>query len=253
MAGPEIKDWFSRRFEELVKRPLEPVEVSVLDSGIDSTHPDLAGRIVESVGVEIRDGIPHIENREACRNNDVYGHGTAVASIICRLAPNARIVDVGVLGENGVGMPVALVAGLEYAVQRQSRIINMSLAARAEFAPLLWRLCELAYRQNQFIVAARRNMPLTDDGFPAEFSSSIGVDRGSFPSPYQLRFHPGGGIEYSAQSEEVVVAAPGGGYTVKTGTSFSTPAVTAMCALLAGAYPGLRFFEVKTLLKAFAE
>jgi subtilisin family serine protease len=253
MSGQEVRDWFSRRFEELVRQQLEPVEVCVLDSGIDSTHPDLMGRIIESVAVGLRGDIPYIEHREPRRNNDAYGHGTAVASIICRLAPNARIVDVGVLGENSFGLPASLAAGLEYAVQRQSRIINMSLAARAESAPVLWRLCELAYRRNQLIVAARRNMPFTDDGFPAEFSSSIGVDRGSFPNPYQLRFHPGEGIEYSAHSEEVVVAAPGGGYTIKTGTSFSTPAVAAMCALLVGAYPSLRSFEVKTLLKAFAE
>jgi subtilisin family serine protease len=253
MASRDLNDWFSRRLEELANQPLEPVEVSVLDSGIDSTHPDMAGRIVDSVSVQIIDGRPQIEPREPGKNNDVYGHGTAVASVICRLAPNARIVDVGVLGGDSYGVPAALTAGLEYAVGRKSRIINMSLAARAEFAPALWRLCERAYRQNQLVVASKRNTPFTDDGFPAEFSSSIGVDRGSFPSPYQLRFHPDRATEYSAHGDEVIVAAAGGGYTVKTGSSFSTPAVAALCALLIGAHPSLRSFEVKTILKGFAE
>ena len=253
MASRDLSDWFSRRFDELAHQPLAPVEVAVLDSGIDSSHPDLADRIVESVSVQIVDGLPRIERREPGKNNDVYGHGTAVASIICRLAPNARIVDVGVLGADSFGVPAALTAGLEYTVRRKSRIINMSLAAKAEYAPALWRLCETAYRQNQMVVAARRNTPFTDEGFPAEFSSSIGVDRGSFPTPYQLRFHPDRAIEYSAHGDEVVVAAPGGGYTVKTGASFSTPAVAALCALLVGAHPSLRSFEVKTILKIFAE
>jgi hypothetical protein len=38
-----------------------------------------------------------------------------------------------------------------------------------------------------------------------------------------------------------------------TGTSFATPTVTGLCALLIGAYPDLRLFEIKTLLKNFAE
>ena len=85
MASRDLSDWFSRRFDELAHQPLAPVEVSVLDSGIDSSHPDLADRIVESVSVQIVDGLPRIERREPGKNNDVYGHGTAVASIICSL------------------------------------------------------------------------------------------------------------------------------------------------------------------------
>jgi subtilase family protein len=43
-----------------------------------------------------------------------------------------------------------------------------------------------------------------------------------------------------------------GGYTTKTGTSFATPTVSAFCALLVGAHPDLRPFEIKTILKAFS-
>jgi len=49
-----------------------------------------------------------------------------------------------------------------------------------------------------------------------------------------------------------VVAAPGGGETTMTGTSFAAPAVTGLCALLVGACPDLRPFEVKSLLRAFS-
>ena len=48
---------------------------------------------------------------------------------------------------------------------------------------------EFAYFRNQVIVAARRNMPLVDNGIPAEFSSCIGAEDARLPTPYQLRFH----------------------------------------------------------------
>ena len=76
--------------------------------------------------------------------------------------------------------------------------------------------------------AARRNMPIEDDGFPAEFSSCVGVDIGNFISQFHLLFQEDQIIEFVAHGEAVVVAAPGGGTTTNTGTSFATPAVSGL-------------------------
>jgi subtilisin len=241
------------RFAELASRPLAPVPVAVLDSGIDATHPDLAGRIEAAYGVEQAGGEFRVVEAPIPGNHDLYGHGTAVAGIICGLAPNARIIDLRVLDAQNVGAGEALVAGLRFAVAQKFRILNLSLAAKAAFAAKLRPLCETAYRQNQLVIAARRNMPLTDEGFPAEFSSSIGVDLGKFVDLFHLRFRPDHAIEFIAHGEEVVVAAAGGGYTTMTGTSFATPAVSGLCALLTGAFPDLRPFEVKSILRWFAD
>ena len=253
MVTRDLNQWVDQQLDQLSHCELQPVEVAVLDSGIDATHPDLAGKISEAVQIELIDGKARIVQTNLLGNSDLFGHGTAVASIITRLAPNARIVDVRVLGTDNNGAAAALIAGLKFAVERKSRIINMSLAVKADYAPQLWPLCELAYRQNQIVVAARRNMPLADEGFPAEFSSCVSVDRDRFTTPYRLRFNLNEIIEYTAQGEEVIVAARGGGYTTKTGTSFATPAVSGLCALLVGAHPELRPFEVKTILKAFSD
>jgi subtilisin len=238
--------------EALAREPLAEVLVAVLDSGIDGTHPDLRGRVVESHRVERSDGKVVIVPARSDENNDGYGHGTAVASVLCNMSPNARIVDVRVLGDGQVGAGAALLAGLRFAVQRRVAVVNMSVAASAEFAAKLHALCEQAYRQGQAVVAATRNTPLTDHGFPAELSSVISVDQarmGSLFDWYYRRAHP---IEYVAHGEDVTVAAPGGGYTTKTGTSFATPAVSGLCALWLGAFPDLRPFELKSLLKAFS-
>jgi subtilisin family serine protease len=230
---------------------LKPVEVAILDSGIDASHPALRGRIVAAFRVEGGRRKPAVRPARR-KNNDDYGHGTAVASIIARIAPNARLVDIRVLGPDNQGSGAALIEGLRFAVERGSRLINMSLAATGEFAADLRALCETAYYRNQILVAAKRNMPLVDNGFPAEFSSCIGVDNRAFPTPFVFRFMPGQVIEYAAQGTEIAVAAPGGGYTTSTGTSFATPTITGICARVLGAYPDMRPFEVKSLLKLFA-
>jgi len=237
----------------LACRDLPPIEVLVLDSGVDATHPALAGRVAAAYHIEIENDRPRVVEISPNTNNDVFGHGTAVAGVVCGLAPNARIVDVRVLGANGVGSGPALLEGLRFAVEnRKSKIVNMSLAAKVSKDTVLG-LCETAYYANQIIVASKRNNAFFGGiGFPAEFSNCISVDTESFPTQYAFKYQQDSIIEFEAHGEEVVVPAPGGGYTTKTGTSFATPAVAGICALLVGAYPELRPFELKTLLRAWS-
>ncbi|MEI7591092.1 MAG: S8 family serine peptidase, partial [Deltaproteobacteria bacterium] len=89
---------FKNRLDRMAEQQLKPVEIAVIDSGIDSTHPDLAKRIIEAYRVEIQDDKPVVIDVPLGENNDIFGHGTAVASIIARIAPNANIVDIRVLG-----------------------------------------------------------------------------------------------------------------------------------------------------------
>ena len=242
-----------KALEELPRRRrLSPVTVAVVDSGIDATHPDLAGRVIRAARAEVTGQEIKIVEGRVPENADVYGHGTAVASIITQIAPNARLLDIRVLDEHNVGSGMALLAGFRFAIEQKARVVNMSLAARAKFADALHALCENAYRQNQVVVAARRNMPLTDNGFPAEFSSAIGVDMDKFPSLFKIRFRGDQPIQFVANGEDVRVAAAGGGHTTMTGTSFATPAVSGLCALLIGAYPDLYPFDLKAILRAFS-
>ena len=253
MSTADLIKALTCNFDTLQRRKLAPVDVAILDSGVDATHADLAGREISTYRVEAAEGAPPSVTRIAERiNNDTYGHGTAVASIIAKIAPNARFIDLRVLDPKNAGTGDALVAALDTVLANKWRVINMSLAASAAVGRRLAPLCERAYFQNQIIVAAQRNFPIEDNGFPAEFSSSIGVDFEAFKSPFELHYRGGRPIEYIAPGDQVTVAAPGGGYTVMTGTSFATPAVAGLCALLLGAYRGLHPFELKTVLKAHA-
>lgn len=241
------------RLEDLVGRELEKLEIAVLDSGVDASHPELADHISACYAIETKDDKPVVVETHAGENNDLFGHGTGVASIITRIAPNAKIVDIRVLGSDNRGSGAALVEGLRLAISRKSRLVNMSLASSSAFAQTLFSLCERAYYQNQIIVAAKKNMPLADMGFPAEFSNCISVDNTEYPWPFVYSYQPDQLIEFAADGEQVVCAAAGGGYTAMTGTSFATPTICGICALILGAYPALRPFELKTILKAHSK
>jgi subtilisin family serine protease len=228
------------------------LSVAVLDSGIDGSHPDLKGRIVKAVLCEAdAEGNVSLTDADPEANNDLYGHGTGVASIIARIAPHVSIFDVRVLGGNNRGSGEALIAGLRYALRNSAHLINMSLAISEKYLPRLSPLCETAYRRGIPIIAARRNLPLQDEGFPAALIPCVGVDNAGKGAEGEWRYRRDI-IEYSAHGVDVPVAAAGGGYTTMTGTSFATPIMCGHVALLMGAYPGLTPFEIKTLLKAFA-
>ena len=252
LPGGLLKRALAVPIEALAKGDLQPVTVGVLDSGIDGSHPDLSGRVINAAIYEA-DAEGNVAHRvgNPSENNDLYGHGTGVASIIGRIAPNTRFLDFRVLGGNNRGSGEAMIAGFEAAVASDAILLNMSLAASEKYVPRMNALCETAYRRGITIVAARRNMPLQDEGFPAALIPCVGVDNeGEGPEGSWL--YRNDTIEYSAHGVNVPVAAHGGGYTTMTGTSFATPIMCGFVALLLGAYPGLRPFEVKALLKALA-
>jgi subtilisin family serine protease len=224
-----------------------PVDVAILDSGIDATHPDLAGRVVRAVSIE--DGA--LQERDPAGANDVLGHGTAVGGIVAGIAPNARLIDIRVLRGDRLGTGTDLLAGLRLAVEARWRVLNLSLATPARFAPELGRLCERAFYQDQVVAAARRNFPVSDEGLPAEFAACIGVDTGRALRAPQIRYSAGRSIEMEAAGDAVQVAASGGGYTTMTGTSFATPVVSGVCALLLGAFPTLHTIELRAILAAW--
>lgn len=238
-------------WQQLAESPLAPVDVAILDSGIDQTHPALSDRIADAWGVDASGG-PATVTPLPVANNDLFGHGTAVASIIASIAPNARLHDVRVLGRSNTGAEDALIAGLEYAVGQGWTVLNLSLAARDTLRERLSRLCERAYYRGQILVAARRNLPIGGDGLPAELSACIGVDVGEFEGLQLFGFRMGFPIELMAPGKDVSAAAAGGGWTTVTGTSFATPAISGLVALLLGAYPGLQPYELKAVFRAKA-
>src|SRR2546421_142644 len=98
------------------------VTVAIVDSGVDATHRDLAGRVVESVEARVESHKVVFEPSEA---GDSAGHGTACGGIIARIAPDAKFASIKVLGAGGLGDGQVFLAGLEYAIKKRYKVINL--------------------------------------------------------------------------------------------------------------------------------
>lgn len=230
------------------------VQVALLDTGVDVTHPDLAGAVVRSIevvpgqgGLVCRELQPE---RMTPAELDPVGHGTACAGIIHELAPGARLTSIRVLGAGAGGTGEQFVRGLEHALQLRDpriQVVNMSLGTLQErFAAPLRRLVDRAYFDGVALVAAGNNMGMPS--YPAQFASLIAVDNQNFADPMQFEFHLGRPVELVARGIYVRAAKPGGGHQLWTGTSFACPHITALAARLLAIHPGLTPFQIKTLL-----
>ena len=226
------------------------VRIAIIDSGVDSTHPDLRGKISEAVEARA-DGKRILFDTGT--GGDSAGHGTACAAIIAKIAPDADISSIKVLGAGGHGDGHAFLAGLEYAINRKFRLINLSLGTtKPQFFAPLHDLLDRAYLAGCIVVAAANNLPYPS--FPSVFSSSlISVIKSSEIDPFKFGFRYGEVIELTAPGVNIRAAWPGGGYRNLTGNSFACPHIVGVVARLLEVEPDLTPFQVKTLLYEIAK
>jgi subtilisin len=226
------------------------VRVAVVDSGIDTEHPDLKGKVKESVEAVAEDG--RIEFRPST-SGDQAGHGTACAGIIASVAPEADLYSVKVLGPKASGSGDMFLVGLDYAIKQKFRVINLSLGTtkRDFFAPL-HDLLDRAYQSGSIVVSAANNLPYPS--YPSIFSSSVvSVVKRAGGDPFNFGYRYGQVIELVAPGVEVKTTWPGGGYRQLTGNSFACPYMVGIIALMMEAYPNLTPFQVKTILYTIAQ
>jgi subtilisin family serine protease len=228
------------------------VTVAIIDSGVAGQHPDLSGRLKRVCLVERgAEGTTVCREVPAEQSVDSYGHGTAVAGAIVGLAPGVDLCSVKVLNAYNQCTGQELIAGLRWSLAQGFKLINMSLAtAKREFVPELYELCERACHQDAIIVAAKRNFG--DIGWPAAFSSIIGVDREDFVERFLVRYYPRSVIGFGAAGTNLKLPTSPSGYGLFTGTSFATPHITGIVALLLEAFPELLPCEAKAILKSMS-
>jgi subtilisin family serine protease len=225
------------------------VTVAIIDSGIDVRHPDLMSKVMESVEARI-------ENKKVVfdpsNTGDSAGHGTACAGIVSKIAPEASFASIKVLGAGGLGDGQAFLAGLEYAIKKRYRLINLSLGTtKPQFFAPLHDLLDRAYQAGCIVVAAANNLP--QPSLPSVFSSSIiSVVKSDRSDPFNFGFHYGEVIELTAPGVNVRTAWLNGGYRNLTGNSFACPHIVGIIALLLERYPNLTPFQVKSALYAIA-
>lgn len=224
------------------------VTVAIIDSGLEIGHPALAGRVVESVAIELVDGEPNVVPDTGV---DLFGHATACGGIILGLAPEAELVSVRVLGADLRGKGAAFLAGLEWAIARGVQVANLSLSSKSEaLFGAFHEVADEAAFGGVCLVSAANNVRAVS--YPSLFSSVLSVAAHPEPDPWRWYCNPAPPVEFGAWGVDVPIAWKDGGSTVATGNSFAAPHIAGLAALVLGKHPGLRPFEVKAVLAATA-
>ncbi|HTT91898.1 MAG TPA: S8 family serine peptidase [Acidimicrobiales bacterium] len=229
----------------------EGVRVAVVDSGIDAGHPDLEGKVDSDGGIVVTlDGNGEVVVTSG-PHDDAFGHGTACAGIIHRLAPEAAITSVRVLGSGLVGKANAFLAGLGWAVERGFDVINLSLGtSRRDWALAFYEVCDRAYFQGSFVVTAANNV--ARPSFPSLYASVASVACNLSKDPFRFHYNPDPPTEFLAPGIDIEVSWAGGGRIIGTGNSYAAPHIAGVAALVKAKHPELRPFQLKTVLWATA-
>ncbi len=226
----------------------EGVVVAVVDSGIEGAHPALAGRLRESVRVELDGDDAMIVPDDPV---DAVGHGTACAGIVLGLAPRVTLLSVRVLGSDNRGKGLAFATGLRWAIDRGASIVNLSLSSRSEaLYGTLHDLVDRAYFANVLLVCAANNVAVAS--YPSLFASVVSVAAHDVRDPDVWFYNPHPPVEFGAYGLDVDVAWKDGGRIVATGNSFAAPHIAGHAARIRAAHPSASPFEIKTILAATA-
>ncbi|MGW4617182.1 type VII secretion-associated serine protease mycosin [Streptomyces sp. NPDC004592] len=246
------------------------ITVAVLDTGVDSTHPDLAGNVLtgkDLVGFGAERG-----DRSWARHGTAmagiiagHGHGAGDADGVVGIAPEARILPVRVILEDGDPGRTkarntrgnALAEGIRWAADHGADVINLSLgddskSAHPEAAED--EAVQYALKKGAVVVASAGNGGEKGDhiSYPAAYPGVIAataVDRyGTRASFSTRRWY----ATVSAPGVDVVIADPDRKYYEGWGTSAASAFVSGAVALIKAAHPGLSPAQVKQLLEKTA-
>lgn len=209
------------------------VKVGIIDSGVDTSHPDLAGRIHAT---------------ESLINSSISSsleHGTAVAGIIganagneegiAGLVPDASLYSYEACGAlNGATYcdSFTLAKALEHSLQDGVQVLNLSLAGRE--TPLLRSLIEKLLASGTILIAAENSEP--NYNFPADVNGviAVGTDMAN---------------EFWFANQEQLSTQAGGGYRFFYGTSMSAAGISGFSAILMSIYQP---DQVVTILKSLS-
>ena len=226
----------------------ERVLVAVIDSGIDLSHPELAGVIVGSFDAIGKAAPPH-------------KHGTAIAGLIAAhgklmgAAPAAKILAIRAFGSSGASAEattMAILKSIQYASLQQARIINMSFAGPAD--PNLSRELAAAKAKGAVLIAASGNFgPKSPPLYPAADPNVIAVTATDADDKIFGASNIGPHIAVAAPGVDILLPSPGNDYRLISGTSFSAAYVSGVAALILQRAPGLSPDAVRNILESTAK
>ncbi|WP_435864341.1 S8 family peptidase [Streptomyces phaeochromogenes] len=252
------------------------VKIAVLDTGIDTTHPDLKDQVVAEKNFST-----------APDATDKYGHGTHVASIAAGtgaksagkykgVAPGAQLLNGKVLDDNGSGDDSGILAGMDWAAEQGADVVNLSLGGgdTAEIDPLEAQVNKLSAEKGiLFAIAAGNSGQFGEQTVGSPGSAAAALTVGAVDDSDKLAdfSSTGPGLDGAIKPD---VTAPGvdttaasakgsiiaqevgenpAGYVTISGTSMATPHVAGAAAILKQQHPDWKYTELKAALTGSAK
>jgi thermitase len=234
------------------------VVIAVVDTGVDTAHPDLQGKFVGGTAL-----VGSIK--------DQHGHGTHVAGIaaantnngvgVAGICPRCSIMPVRVLDANGSGLLSDVADGIVYAADHGARVINLSLGS-ASVSQTMRSAVDYAFAHNALPVSAMGNSAAADAVEPAYWFNALSVGavdktgaKASFSNfgPKTDVVAPGVAIlstmpTYSVSMTQTYKQ----NYDALSGTSMATPVVSGVAGLVLSRNPALTAGQLKGVIQASA-
>ena len=263
----------------------QPAIVAVLDSGVDADHADLAANLILNEGTYRR----FSDSGESDDTNDPVAHGTHVSGIICSIYGNGiggagvatgtdnsycKVLPVGIINSNSIISTGAIIKGINYAVNSGARIINMSFSGNARDRAIGKAISDNYYNNGIVFVGSAGNKDDYKENNADRINGTCRLECLSFPSDMKEVISvcnvQADGKKYKASYSGLSkdISAPGTSifsakpydqsnpdasiYKSSTGTSMSTPMVSAVAALILDANPDLTPQEVRNIICATA-
>jgi type VII secretion-associated serine protease mycosin len=229
------------------------VIVAVVDAGVDGTHPDLAGRVLQGHGGP---------NGNGWATGQAARHGTEMAGIIAGgkpggyvgIAPGAKILPVFEAGDRDMS------DGIRWAVDHGAKVINLSIGSNAATQDYEVDAVRYAEDHDVVLVASSGNTP--QDGThgvidPARIPGVVAVGALDQQANLWWGSEPGPEVAITAPGVDIITPAPldtsSSGYASGTGTSEATAFVSGVAALIRAKYPKLNAASVIQRLIATAK
>ncbi|QRM30227.1 S8 family serine peptidase [Microvirga sp. VF16] len=224
--------------------------IGLIDTGINRDHESLKGQSIEVLsGLELHG------------NPSQPDHGTAMAAILVGrsesstpgLLPGARLLAVDAFYRNGGTADrtdvITLVRALEVLAERNVRVVNMSLSGSPN--EVLKRAIASAQAKGMIIVAAAGNNGAgAEPSYPAAYPGVIAVTAVDKNLTIYSRATQGEYIDMAAPGVDLWVASAGGGGTIKSGTSYAVPFISAAAAILTASSSTVNATDLQAALES---
>ncbi len=223
------QQWALKQIPVLATSEKTEILVAVLDTGIDVSHEDLAGKVIDSVNFT-----------KSQTTEDVNGHGTHIAGIIAAdrnngigisgAAPNVKLLNVKIAEDNGIVWASSVAKGIVWATDRGAKVINMSLAVPAKYQALEDAI-NYAWSRGVIVVAAAGNYTKATT-YPAAYSNVLAVAATTPDGKVWTESNDGAFVRAYAPGVSIVSTLPGNKYGPLSGSSMATAYVSAASTLL---------------------